>query len=72
MARADVYRIAFENQRWTLYKAHGYKPILHAETHDELINHVLTLTRGKGVIVRFASEAGVRELRLGEVETDES
>jgi len=71
MARAEVYRIEFENQRWTLYKAHGYKPILHADTHDELIDHVRAMTQGKGAIVRFISEIGVRELRLGDIQADE-
>jgi hypothetical protein len=71
MIRAEVYRIEFENQCWTLYKVHGYKPILHAETQNELIDHVRVLTQGKGAIIRFTSEVGVRELRLGDVEADE-
>jgi hypothetical protein len=66
----DVYRIEFENDRWTLYKSHGYKPILQADSQGELIDHVLALTRGEGVVIRFMGNSGLRELRLGGVRDD--
>ncbi|WP_434562420.1 hypothetical protein [Pseudomonas sp. Z4-20] len=65
-----MYRIEFENDRWTLYKSHGYKPILQADSHDALIDHVLALTQGKGAVVRFTAEGGVRELRVGDIQED--
>lgn len=66
----DVYRIEFENDHWILYKAHGYKPILQADSQGALIDHVLALTQGEGVVVRFMGNGGVRELRLGNVRDD--
>ncbi|YAF61149.1 hypothetical protein DOCECA_13280 [Pseudomonas sp. E102] len=67
----DVYRIEFENDRWTLYKSHGYKPIRQADSQGELIDHVLALTQGEGVVVRFIADGGIREVRLGDVQGDE-
>jgi len=64
----DVYRIEFEEGEWTLYKAHGYKAIMRAETHRALIEHVHALIRGKAAVVRFAAPGGVREFRIGEVQ----
>ncbi|MGN8276735.1 hypothetical protein ACLEJQ_04965 [Pseudomonas sp. SMV71] len=68
----DVYRIEFEEGRWTLYKAHGYKIIMRAETHRALIDHLHALAQGKAAVVRFAAPGGVRELRIGEVQEDGS
>ena len=67
----DVFRIEAEDDAWVLYKAHGYKPIMRNIDQAELIEHVLALTGGKGAVIRFWSETGVRELRVGAVDEDE-
>lgn len=61
----DVFRIASLNGEWALLKAHGYKPLLTATNLAALLEHVETLTGGKGAVVRFESEHGPRELRIG-------
>ncbi|MCD5996717.1 hypothetical protein KDX38_24320 [Pseudomonas sp. CDFA 602] len=48
----DVFRIEFNDGQWTLLKVHGYKPILHADHQAALIEHVLTMTGGKGAVIR--------------------
>lgn len=62
----EVFRIEVSEGTWTLLKAHGYKPILVAESRAVLLEHVLALTQGKGAVVRFDSDDGVRELRIGD------
>lgn len=71
MPAMDVFRIEADGQQWKLLKAHGYKVIRVAEDQATLIEHVLTLTHGSGAVIRFASDSGVRELRVGDVDTDE-
>lgn len=67
----DVFRIEDEDDTWVLYKVHGYKPIMRNIDQAELIEHVQALTGGKGAVIRFWSETGVRELRVGAVDDDE-
>lgn len=67
----DVFRIEAEDDAWVLYKAHGYKPIMRNINQADLFEHVQVLTGGKGAVIRFWSEAGVRELRVGAVDEDE-
>jgi hypothetical protein len=64
----DVFRIETEDGAWVLYKAHGYKPIMRAGNQAELIEQVQVLTGGQGAVIRFWSESGVRELRVGAFE----
>ena len=67
----DVFRIQSEGGRWTLLKAHGYKPIMVAESLATLIEHVQALTHGSGAVIRFDAEGRVRELRVGVFDDDE-
>jgi hypothetical protein len=67
----DVFRIEADGGQWQLLKAHGYKVIRVAEDQAILIEHVLILTQGRGAVIRFESDSGVRELRVGDVDTDE-
>lgn len=67
----DVFRIQSEGGRWTLLKAHGYKPIMVAESLATLIEHVQASTHGRGAVIRFDAEGGVRELRVGVFDDDE-
>lgn len=67
----DVFRIESIADKWVLYKAHGYKPIMHSNTQADLIEHVCLLTGGKGAVIRFSAEFGVRELRVGIFGEDE-
>lgn len=64
----DVYRIAYLNGEWALLKAHGYKALLTAADQATLLEHVQALTQGKGAVVRYESEHGARELRVGAFE----
>ena len=61
----DVFRIEPSGPQWNLLKAHGYKVLLSAEDPSILIDYVLTLTRGRGAVIRFDADGGVRELRVG-------
>jgi hypothetical protein len=61
----DVFRIESSGPQWTLLKAHGYNVLLSAEDQSTLIEYVLTLTQGRGAVIRFESASGVRELRVG-------
>lgn len=61
----DVYRIELIDGKWALLKAHGYKPLLTAADQTPLLAHVQALTQGKGAVVRFEAEHGLRELRVG-------
>lgn len=70
MPAMDVFRIEADGPQWKLLKAHGYKVIRVAEDQATLIEHVLTLTQGRGAVIRFQSDSGVRELRVGDVDTD--
>lgn len=67
----DVFRVEAEDGGWVLYKAHGYKPIMRASNQAELIDHVKAVAAGSGVVIRFTSEMGVRELRVGPVDDGE-
>ena len=71
MPAMDVFRIEADGPQWKLLKAHDYKVIRVAEDQATLIEHVLTLTQGHGAVIRFDSVSGVRELRVGDVDTDE-
>lgn len=71
MPAMDVFRIEADGPQWKLLKAHGYKVIRVAEDQATLIEHVLTLTQGHGAVIRFESDSFVRELRVGDVDTDE-
>ncbi|WP_434681392.1 hypothetical protein J3P77_09750 [Pseudomonas sp. R1-18] len=68
----DVFRVEAEDGAWVLYKAHGYKPIMRSGNQADLIDHVQSMTAGSGAVIRFWSETGVRELRVGPVDDDES
>lgn len=67
----DVFRIEAEDDAWVLYKAHGYKPIMRNSDQAGLLEHVQALTGGKGAVIRFWSDTGVRELRVGAVDEDD-
>lgn len=67
----DVFRIEAEGDDWILYKVHGYKPIVRSGNQADLFDHVQVLTHGKGAVIRFWAEAGVRELRVGVVHEEE-
>jgi hypothetical protein len=67
----DVFRVEAEDGAWVLYKAHGYKPIMRSADQADLIDHVQAMTAGSGAVIRFWSETGVRELRVGPVDDDE-
>ena len=67
----DVFRVESEDGAWVLYKVHGYKPIMRAGEQAELIEHVQAMTSGKGAVIRFWSDTGVRELRVGAVDDGE-
>lgn len=64
----DVFRIEAEEGAWVLYKAHGYKPIMRAGNQTELIEQVQVLAGEQDAVIRFWSESGVRELRVGAFE----
>lgn len=68
----DVFRVESENGGWVLYKVHGYKPIMRSADQADLIDHVQSVTAGSGAVIRFWSETGVRELRVGPVDDDET
>jgi hypothetical protein len=67
----DVFRIELESGQFTLFKAHGYKPILRAASHTVLIEHVIAMTQGTGAVIRFNADGGVRELRVGIFDEDD-
>lgn len=67
----DVFRVEPEHGAWVLYKAHGYRPIMRFGSQVDLIDHVQTITAGSGAVIRFWSETGVRELRVGPVDEGE-
>jgi hypothetical protein len=66
----DVFRVEAEDGTWVLYKAHGYKPIMRG-SQAELIEHVQAKAGGKGAVIRFWSDTGVRELRVGAIDEGE-
>lgn len=68
----DVFRVESEDGGWVLYKAHGYKPVMRADCQSDLIQHVQVITGGKGAVIRFWAQAGVRELRVGGVGADDA
>ena len=67
----DVFRIESSGTQWNLLKAHGYTVLLSAEDQSTLIDYVLTLTQGRGAVIRFDADSGVRELRVGALDGPE-